>query len=74
MRNPSGLWAHTRHQRLYFAGVYTEGDPKNDNTGYKGEGRLRAVVSYNVDAWTFLAGYNFKEAEKVCRRFLRRHG
>jgi len=39
---------------------------KNDTTGYKGEGHgYELAASYNVDAWTFLAGYNFKEGKET---------
>lgn len=49
---------------FYFAGMYTQGSVKNDTTGYKDEGRgYELAASYNVDAWTFLAGYNFKEGK-----------
>lgn len=59
------LGAHYAINGFYFAGVYTEGDLKNDSTGYKGEGRgYELAASYNVDAWTFLAGYNFKEGKE----------
>ncbi len=38
---------------------------KNDTTGYKDEGRgYELAATYNVDAWTFLAGYNFKEGKE----------
>ncbi|EPX9362821.1 porin [Aeromonas veronii] len=50
---------------FYFAGMYTQGTLKNDTTGHKDEGRgYELAASYNVDAWTFLAGYNFKEGKK----------
>lgn len=49
---------------FYFAGMYTQGTLKNDTTGYKDEGRgYELAASYNVDAWTFLTGYNFKEGK-----------
>ncbi len=58
------LGAHYAINGFYFAGLYTEGDLKNDTNGNKGEGRgYELAASYNVDAWTFLAGYNFREAK-----------
>ncbi|AGM44773.1 outer membrane protein [Aeromonas hydrophila ML09-119] len=60
------LGAHYAINGFYFAGVYTQGDLSYDNTtgGDKDKGRgYELAASYNVDAWTFLAGYNFKEAK-----------
>ncbi|MCS3454308.1 putative porin [Aeromonas sp. BIGb0405] len=49
---------------FYFAGMYTQGKVDNDNTGWDSKGRgYELAASYNVDAWTFLAGYNFTEAK-----------
>ncbi|WP_349356601.1 porin, partial [Aeromonas dhakensis] len=56
------LGAHYAINGFYFAGMYTQGDLSYDNTtgGYKDKGRgYELAASYNVDAWTFLAGYNF---------------
>ena len=59
------LGAHYAINGFYFAGMYTQGDLKNDTTGYKDKGRgYELAASYNVDAWTFLAGYNFTEAKQ----------
>lgn len=56
--------AHYAINGFYFAGVYTEGEVKNKTLGAKDEGRgYELAASYNVDAWTFLAGYNFKEGK-----------
>ncbi|MGY3868732.1 porin [Aeromonas crassostreae] len=50
---------------FYFAGVYTQAKVDNDNTGWDSKGRgYELAASYNVDAWTFLAGYNFTEAKE----------
>lgn len=58
------LGAHYAINGFYFAGMYTQGEG-NDNTGYKGKGRgYELAATYNVDAWTFLAGYNFTEAKE----------
>ncbi|MFL9600372.1 porin [Aeromonas dhakensis] len=61
------LGAHYAINGFYFAGVYTQGDLSYDNTtgGDKDKGGrgYELAASYNVDAWTFLAGYNFKEAK-----------
>ncbi|ATL92094.1 porin [Aeromonas sp. CU5] len=49
---------------FYFAGMYTDGEIKNKTTGTKVEGKgYELAASYNVDAWTFLAGYNFAESK-----------
>ena len=56
--------AHYAINGFYFAGVYTEGEVKNKSLGMKDDGRgYELAASYNVDAWTFLAGYNFKEGK-----------
>ncbi|TNI12950.1 porin [Aeromonas veronii] len=56
--------AHYAINGFYFAGVYTEGEVKNKSNGIKDDGRgYELAASYNVDAWTFLAGYNFKEGK-----------
>ncbi|EKB23546.1 porin [Aeromonas veronii] len=56
--------AHYAINGFYFAGVYTEGEVKNKSLGLKDDGRgYELAASYNVDAWTFLAGYNFKEGK-----------
>ncbi|EOD55646.1 porin [Aeromonas molluscorum] len=56
--------AHYAINGFYFAGMYTQGKIDNDNTGWDGKGRgYELAASYNVDAWTFLAGYNFTEAK-----------
>ena len=58
------LGAHYAINGFYFAGVYTDGEVKNKTLGMKDEGRgYELAASYNVDAWTFLAGYNFKEGK-----------
>ena len=59
------LGAHYAINGFYFAGV-PEGDLKNDATGNRGcQGRgYELAASYNVDAWTFLAGYNFGSQEQ----------
>jgi len=60
------LGAHYAINGFYFAGVYTQGDLSYDTTtgGDKDKGRgYELAASYNVDAWTFLAGYNFKESK-----------
>lgn len=60
------LGAHYAINGFYFAGVYTQGDLSYDTTtgGDKDKGRgYELAASYNVDAWTFLAGYNFKEGK-----------
>ena len=61
------LGAHYAINGFYFAGMYTQGDLSYDNTtqgNNKDKGRgYELAASYNVDAWTFLAGYNFKEAK-----------
>ncbi|MFQ2201668.1 porin [Aeromonas hydrophila] len=60
------LGAHYAINGFYFAGVYTQGDLTHDTatSGDKDKGRgYELAASYNVDAWTFLAGYNFKEAK-----------
>ena len=58
------LGAHYAINGFYFAGVYTEGELDNDSTNTGGKGRgYELAASYNVDAWTFLAGYNFKEGK-----------
>ncbi|MGY3857015.1 porin [Aeromonas intestinalis] len=60
------LGAHYAINGFYFAGVYTQGDLSYDNAagGNKDKGRgYELAASYNVDAWTFLAGYNFKEGK-----------
>ncbi|WP_265436873.1 porin [Aeromonas media] len=60
------LGAHYAINGFYFAGVYTQGDLSYDNTtgSDKDKGRgYELAASYNVDAWTFLAGYNFKEGK-----------
>ena len=47
--------------------MYTQGDLSYDNTtqgSNKDKGRgYELAASYNVDAWTFLAGYNFAEGK-----------
>ncbi|GJA55355.1 hypothetical protein KAM348_27780 [Aeromonas caviae] len=47
--------------------MYTQGDLSYDNTtqgNNKDKGRgYELAASYNVDAWTFLAGYNFAEGK-----------
>ncbi|MBZ6073128.1 porin [Aeromonas schubertii] len=62
------LGAHYAIGGFYFAGVYTQGDLNYTKTtagADKDKGRgYELAASYNVDAWTFLAGYNFKEAKK----------
>ncbi|MCJ8212809.1 porin [Aeromonas veronii] len=51
---------------FYFAGMYTEGEIKNKTNGAKVDGKgYEFAASYNVDAWTFLAGYNFAEARQT---------
>lgn len=56
--------AHYAINGFYFAGVYTESQVKNKSLGMKDDGRgYELAASYNVDAWTFLAGYNFKEGK-----------
>ncbi|MBW3805014.1 porin [Aeromonas jandaei] len=61
--------AHYAINGFYFAGVYTEGEVKNKSSGVKDEGRgYEFAASYNVDAWTFLAGYNFKEAKENAQK------
>ncbi|WP_368164359.1 porin [Aeromonas sp. R6-2] len=61
------LGAHYAIGGFYFAGVYTQGDlnyTKNAAGADKDKGRgYELAASYNVDAWTFLAGYNFKESK-----------
>ncbi|MBO0406624.1 porin [Aeromonas oralensis] len=60
------LGAHYAINGFYFAGVYTQADLSYDNTtgGNKDKGRgYELAASYNVDAWTFLAGYNFTEGK-----------
>ncbi|WP_421258582.1 porin [Aeromonas sp. 600886] len=58
------IGAHYAINGFYFAGVYTEGEVKNKSLGLKDDGRgYELAASYNVDAWTFLAGYNFKEGK-----------
>ncbi|MGL6262688.1 porin [Aeromonas jandaei] len=60
------LGAHYAINGFYFAGMYTEGDLKYSSAtaGDKDKGRgYELAASYNVDAWTFLAGYNFKESK-----------
>ena len=60
------LGAHYAINGFYVAGVYTQGDLSYDTTtgGDKDKGRgYELAASYNVDAWTFLAGYNFKEGK-----------
>ena len=61
------LGAHYAINGFYFAGMYTQGDLSYDNTtqgNNKDKGRgYELAASYNVDAWTFLAGYNFKEGK-----------
>ncbi len=58
------MGAHYAINGFYFAGVYTEGEVKNKSLGMKDDGRgYELAASYNVDAWTFLAGYNFKEGK-----------
>lgn len=56
--------AHYAINGFYFAGVYTEGEISNDTNGNGGKGHgYELAASYNVDAWTFLAGYNYKEGK-----------
>ncbi|KAE9624453.1 porin [Aeromonas veronii] len=51
---------------FYFAGMYTDGEIKNKTTGNKVDGKgYELAASYNVDAWTFLAGYNYAEAREA---------
>jgi len=61
------LGAHYAINGFYFAGMYTQGDLSYDNTtqgSNKDKGRgYELAASYNVDAWTFLAGYNFAEGK-----------
>ena len=61
------LGAHYAINGFYFAGMYTQGDLSYDNTtqgNNKDKGRgYELAASYNVDAWTFLAGYNFAEGK-----------
>nr|WP_026458876.1 porin [Aeromonas dhakensis]AAN84549.1 major adhesin Aha1 [Aeromonas hydrophila]MBL0523968.1 porin [Aeromonas dhakensis]MBW3730694.1 porin [Aeromonas dhakensis]QSR55371.1 porin [Aeromonas dhakensis]WDF93281.1 porin [Aeromonas dhakensis] len=60
------LGAHYAINGFYFAGVYTQADLSYDTTtgGDKDKGRgYELAASYNVDAWTFLAGYNFTEGK-----------
>ncbi|MBS4698690.1 porin [Aeromonas media] len=58
------LGAHYAINGFYFAGMYTQGELNNDTTNFEGKGRgYELAASYNVDAWTFLAGYNFTEAK-----------
>ncbi|MNH24067.1 Porin-like protein L precursor [compost metagenome] len=58
------LGAHYAINGFYFAGVYTEGELSNDSNGNGGKGHgYELAASYNVDAWTFLAGYNYKEGK-----------
>ncbi|PJG59356.1 porin [Aeromonas cavernicola] len=47
---------------FYFAGLYNESQVTrgNDEADYKG---YELVASYNVDAWTFLTGYNFAKID-----------
>ena len=64
-KNEWAVGAHYAINGFYFAGIYTEGELKNDTSGVKYEGQgYELASSYNVDAWTFLAGYNFKEGKK----------
>ncbi|MGL5452878.1 MAG: porin [Aeromonas sp.] len=58
--------AHYAINGFYFAGMYTQGDLSYDNYigNDKDKGRgYELAASYNVDAWTFLAGYNYKDAK-----------
>ncbi|WP_323925501.1 porin [Aeromonas caviae] len=61
------LGAHYAINGFYFAGLYTQGDLSYDGTtqgSNKDKGRgYELAATYNVDAWTFLAGYNFKEGK-----------
>ncbi|MFQ2274621.1 porin [Aeromonas hydrophila] len=61
------LGAHYAINGFYFAGMYTQGDLSYDNTAQgsnKDKGRgYELASSYNVDAWTFFAGYNFREGK-----------
>ncbi|HDC4321985.1 porin [Aeromonas hydrophila] len=58
------LGAHYAINGFYFAGMYTQGELNNDTSNFEGKGRgYELAASYNVDAWTFLAGYNFREAK-----------
>ncbi|MGN4935235.1 porin [Aeromonas rivipollensis] len=58
------LGAHYAINGFYFAGMYTQGELNNDTTNFEGKGRgYELAASYNVDAWTFLAGYNFTETK-----------
>ncbi|MEG3028699.1 MAG: porin, partial [Aeromonas sp.] len=61
------LGAHYAINGFYFAGMYTQGDLSYDGTtqgSNKDKGRgYELAASYNVDAWTFLAGYNFAEGK-----------
>ncbi|MDH0434491.1 porin [Aeromonas caviae] len=61
------LGAHYAINGFYFAGMYTQGDLSYDNTtqgNNKDKGRgYNLAASYNDDAWTFLAGYNFTEGK-----------
>ncbi|MFQ2222702.1 porin [Aeromonas enteropelogenes] len=51
---------------FYFAGMYTDGEIKNKTTGEKVDGKgYEFAASYNIDAWTFLAGYNYAEARET---------
>ncbi|MGL5039801.1 MAG: porin [Aeromonas sp.] len=58
--------AHYAINGFYFAGMYTQGDLSYDNYMRNGKDKGRGyelAASYNVDAWTFLAGYNYKDAK-----------
>ncbi|WP_287146548.1 porin [Aeromonas sp.] len=60
------LGAHYAINGFYFAGAFTRGDLSYDSStgGDKDKGRgYELAASYNVDAWTLLAGYNFKEVK-----------
>jgi outer membrane protein N len=65
------IGAHYAINGFYFAGMYTEGEISSDNTSLGGKGHgYELAASYNVDAWTFLAGYNYKEGkDKVVNRW-----
>ncbi|ATY77993.1 MULTISPECIES: porin [Aeromonas] len=49
---------------FYFAGLYNESKITRGNEDVKYNG-YELAATYNVDAWTFLTGYNFSEIDSV---------
>lgn len=62
-KNDWAVAASYTYQGFYFAALYNESTYKFDGFNDAKARGYELAASYNVDAWTFLAGYNFAEAK-----------